>query len=245
MHRAVAFSLVLHAVLAVGVGLHWHQRVEGSLTGETEVTIEFTTEEASSAEPTRAAEPVAALVETVVPPEPAASQSMTEPVTDRPPAPSRVEDAPAVVEPATPVEPAVTVASPSLLPKPIVSEIRLEGSSSSATNAASIAAESKAKPFGGAAKPGLLAQPLYRKNPEPAYPLAARRRRQEGVVLLAVRVSADGRSAAVTLKRTSGFKLLDDAATGAVMDWEFEPARDEGRAVESEIEVPVRFRLAK
>ena len=103
----------------------------------------------------------------------------------------------------------------------------------------------RAKPFGGEAKPGLLAQPLYRKNPEPAYPLAARRRRQEGVVLLVVRVTADGRAAAVTLKQTSAFKLLDDAAAGAVMGWEFEPARTDGRAVESEIEVPVRFRLAK
>ena len=92
-------------------------------------------------------------------------------------------------------------------------------------------------------KPGILAQPLYRKNPEPAYPAAARRRRQEGVTLLAVQVTATGRAARVAVKQSSGFKLLDDAAAQAARSWEFEPARIGAEAMESEIEVPIRFRL--
>lgn len=90
---------------------------------------------------------------------------------------------------------------------------------------------------------GVLARPVYRRNPEPAYPAAARRRRQEGVTLLAVSVSASGRALRVAVKKSSGYQLLDEAAVGAVVDWEFEPARAGAVAVESEIEVPVRFVL--
>ena len=92
---------------------------------------------------------------------------------------------------------------------------------------------------------GVLAQPLYRNNPEPTYPLAARRRRQEGVVLLLVRVTAQGRASHVALKQTSGFKLLDEAASASVLTWNFEPARVGTDAIESDIEVPVRFRLTR
>ena len=87
------------------------------------------------------------------------------------------------------------------------------------------------------------AQPDYRRNPKPAYPLAARRRRQEGLVLLSVKVSEEGIAARVTLKQSSGFRLLDEAALETVRDWEFEPARIGEFAVESEIEVPVRFQM--
>ena len=48
------------------------------------------------------------------------------------------------------------------------------------------------------AKPGrgvipMLAQPNYLKNPEPLYPLLARRHNQQGIVLLTVKVTAQGR----------------------------------------------------
>ena len=93
------------------------------------------------------------------------------------------------------------------------------------------------------ARPSLLAKPNYLKNPEPSYPPLARRRHQEGLVLLTVKVTAQGRASEVVLKQSSGFSLLDDAALQAVRDWEFEPARIGPFAMESEIEVPVRFKL--
>lgn len=93
------------------------------------------------------------------------------------------------------------------------------------------------------AQPGLKAKPNYLKNPEPVYPETARRRHQEGLVLLAVKVTAQGRAARVEIKKTSGFPLLDNAAVQAVRDWEFEPARLGSLALESEIEVPLRFQL--
>ncbi len=90
---------------------------------------------------------------------------------------------------------------------------------------------------------GIRARPDYRKNPEPLYPPAARRRRQEGVVLLSVKVSTQGRAVRVELKQSSGVPVLDEAALQAVRAWEFEPARVNTAPVDSEIEVPVRFKL--
>jgi len=61
--------------------------------------------------------------------------------------------------------------------------------------------------------------------------------------LLAVKITAQGRAERVEIKKSSGFSLLDNAAVEAVCDWEFQPARIGSLALESEIEVPVRFEL--
>ena len=94
-------------------------------------------------------------------------------------------------------------------------------------------------------QPGIRARPNYLKNPEPPYPAQARRRRQEGSVLLSVKVTVQGRAALVAVKQSSSFPVLDEAAVQAVRSWEFEPARIGVLAVESEIEVPVRFKLTE
>lgn len=88
------------------------------------------------------------------------------------------------------------------------------------------------------------AEPNYLKNPEPDYPATARRRHEQGLVLLIVKVSAEGRALRIDLKQTSGHPLLDEAAMKAVRDWEFVPARVGPLAVDSKIEVPVCFKLA-
>jgi protein TonB len=93
------------------------------------------------------------------------------------------------------------------------------------------------------AQPEIIAMPNYFKNPDPSYPALARRRHQEGVVLLAVKVTAKGKAKGITVKKSSGFRLLDEAALKAVQDWEFQPARAGSLAVDSEIEVPVQFKL--
>jgi periplasmic protein TonB len=90
---------------------------------------------------------------------------------------------------------------------------------------------------------GIKAKPDYKKNPEPPYPETARRRRLEGTVILAVRVTALGRAGDISVKQSSGYTVLDEAALKAVHDWDFEPARVGALAVESNIEIPVRFKL--
>ncbi len=92
-------------------------------------------------------------------------------------------------------------------------------------------------------EPESRATPEYLTNPELDYPLTARRRHQEGSVVVSVVVSAQGKVVRVALKNSSGFSILDDAALKAVRGWEFKPARKGAVAVESQIEVPVQFKL--
>jgi protein TonB len=89
----------------------------------------------------------------------------------------------------------------------------------------------------------VTATPRYRTNPKPDYPLACKRRREEGMVLMNVMVQADGLPAAVWLNRGSGHPLLDQSALDAVRRWTFEPGRAAGQAVSSLVVVPVRFSL--
>jgi protein TonB len=83
----------------------------------------------------------------------------------------------------------------------------------------------------------------YLKNPPPDYPAVARRRGQEGLVLLAVLVNESGAPAEVRVAESSGSSVLDDAALDAVRRWSFVPARRGDLAIAAWVEVPVRFRL--
>jgi protein TonB len=89
------------------------------------------------------------------------------------------------------------------------------------------------------------AQPLYAENPPPAYPRLARQRGWQGEVLLQVRVGSSGQVLAARVERSTGYPVLDRAALQAVLDWHFQPARRGPLAVESEVRVPVRFRLER
>lgn len=85
------------------------------------------------------------------------------------------------------------------------------------------------------------ATPLTRIEPE--YPVDAYRNREEGTVLVAASLDAGGRPTRVDLVRRSGSRALDQAALDAVGRWTFEPAVRDGRAVASEVQVPVTFRI--
>lgn len=91
---------------------------------------------------------------------------------------------------------------------------------------------------------GDRAKPGYLRNPHPAYPAEARRAQQQGVVQIRVRVTADGRVAAASLARSSGFPMLDERALSTVRDrWTFKPARAAGIAIASDVVVPIRFSI--
>lgn len=80
-------------------------------------------------------------------------------------------------------------------------------------------------------------------NPKPPYPLAARMRGQQGRLLLAVEVRADGSCGQVLIKRSSGHELLDAAARQTIRRWHFLPARRGAVAVDAWVEIPITFRL--
>lgn len=80
-------------------------------------------------------------------------------------------------------------------------------------------------------------------NPPPPYPDTARRNGWEGLVLLIVKVSPDGRAKAVEVKESSGYDILDKSASDTIAKWLFQPARQNDIPVEGVVEVPIRFKL--
>lgn len=80
-------------------------------------------------------------------------------------------------------------------------------------------------------------------NHAPAYPEIARRRGEQGRVMLRVSVSPSGQPEEVNVLTSSGYPMLDSAALAAVRQWHFVPATQAGTPVAAVAEVPVRFRL--
>jgi protein TonB len=103
----------------------------------------------------------------------------------------------------------------------------------------------QAQPAVAAAGPSVPARPVtgMASDRPPVYPEIARRRGEQGRVLLRVNVSADGRPIEVDVAQTSGYPTLDEAAQSAVRHWRFVPAMQAGAPIEAVADVPVRFRL--
>ena len=105
------------------------------------------------------------------------------------------------------------------------------------------AAQGAAVGDGGGAGMVREAVPLYKINPPPRYPTAARRKGQQGTVVLSVHVDAQGRVSNLWLFKSSEYRSLDNAAIAAVKDWIFEPAMQGSSTVAMWVNVPVRFEL--
>ncbi len=83
----------------------------------------------------------------------------------------------------------------------------------------------------------------YLDNPAPAYPPLSRKLREEGRVLLRVRVDPGGQPEQVALHESSGFPRLDERAADTVRRWKFVPARQGGQPVAAWVIVPIQFSL--
>ena len=79
----------------------------------------------------------------------------------------------------------------------------------------------------------------------PVYPLVAKKAGWEGTVLVRVMVETNGRASKVVVSRSSGRKVLDDAAVKAIRRWTFRPARDGNIPIRSEVVIPLKFSLSK
>lgn len=87
-------------------------------------------------------------------------------------------------------------------------------------------------------------QPSFRQPPQqPRYPTQARRRNQQGTVLLEVRLDERGAQRGLSVLRSSGVASLDRAALEAVAQWRFNPETANGRAVPSRVQIPIQFAL--
>lgn len=83
----------------------------------------------------------------------------------------------------------------------------------------------------------------YLNNPAPEYPPVALRQGWQGTVQLRVLVQPDGRPGTITLEKSSGKKVLDDAALVAVQKWKFVPAKRGDQPVEGWVSFPIEFSL--
>ena len=75
------------------------------------------------------------------------------------------------------------------------------------------------------------------------YPRWAVREGWEGTFLIAIEVLMTGEVGRWKVVESTGHPLLDRAATEAVRKWRFYPAREQGKALVSCIQIPVHFKL--
>jgi len=78
----------------------------------------------------------------------------------------------------------------------------------------------------------------------PVYPDEARKNGIQGEVQVQILVGADGSvKEAKVIKNESGAKDLEKAALEAVNKWKFEPGKLNGKSVEVNVIIPIRFKL--
>lgn len=91
--------------------------------------------------------------------------------------------------------------------------------------------------------------PRYRAgsqdNPLPTYPYVSRRRGEEGRVTCEVKVAPNGKAEAITLKESSGFSRLDEAAQKVLSTWIFMPAAHGQNKIYGFVEISITFLLTE
>jgi len=235
MRRFGLISLVLHAVLLVGVLLWFHKRPEPHDTSDATGAIELVMLEQQGAEKT-----------TAPPPQPAApSAPMAVPAPPNPPVPPAPSPPPAAADaepmlppppppPAPPTPPAVPQPSPP--PTPPIQR-------AAAALTINLGGNSDANAI--VTGPGVVpaAPDAKSRNRPPIYPPEAMRRAEQGSVVLLIHVSPEGLPSAVDVAQSSGYVLLDHAARDAVAQWRFLPAVEDGRPIAFDMLFRVVFNL--
>lgn len=147
--------------------------------------------------------------------------------------PQPLPRAPRIIQPvrlAPPPMPTITAESAISLPSPTLSD-------SLATAAVNVLSSQTPT------LPGSNSVLAYESTVEPIYPADAKRRREQGTVLLRVRVGSNGFPELVEIARSSGSFRLDRAGREAVLRWRFRPVQIDGRAIPAEGLVPIAFHL--
>jgi protein TonB len=132
--------------------------------------------------------------------------------------------------------PPIQTAAPAPTEAPIAAPVATVAAVAPAEPAAAAPAEPEpVKPaFGGIG---------YKNNPPPDYPAQAARQGWQGTVLLRVRVLQSGAVESVEVVKSSGKKVLDDAAIQTVQRWLFAPSTRGDTPVDGFATVPVEFKL--
>lgn len=77
----------------------------------------------------------------------------------------------------------------------------------------------------------------------PAYPIEARRKKQEGWVKMEFTVQEDGTVADIKVREASPSGIFDQAAVAAIGQWKFRPAMQNGKAVRKRAVQTLNFAL--
>lgn len=133
--------------------------------------------------------------------------------------------------------PKIVEQTPTPSPAPIVDNPQVVDSPAPAAPqaAAPVVAEKITAPSAGAD---------YLNNPPPVYPEIAMERGWEGKVLMKVHVLPDGHPDTVSVIKSSGQQVLDDAAVKTVHKWSFVPAKRGDTPIAGWVTVPITFKLS-
>jgi protein TonB len=83
----------------------------------------------------------------------------------------------------------------------------------------------------------------FARKPGLEYPRLAKREEWEGTVVLRAQVLPNGHVGSVSVQKSSGHSVLDDAALAAAKTWSFVPATQGGQPVAGTVTFPVQFKL--
>jgi len=83
----------------------------------------------------------------------------------------------------------------------------------------------------------------YLQNPKPIYPAMSKRLGEQGKTVVRVLIGVDGMPKSASIRTSSGFERLDEAARVAVMSWRYVPGKRNGVAEPMEFNVPINWVL--
>ncbi len=89
----------------------------------------------------------------------------------------------------------------------------------------------------------LEVKPKLTKSVPPEYPEQARKKGQEGLAMVHVLINEYGKVVQTEIAKSSGYQILDSAATITASQFEFTPAEYSGKAVKVKMTIPFKFRL--
>lgn len=140
---------------------------------------------------------------------------------------------------ATPLQPALSV--PAIAPSTAVAPFPVSTASPSTASTTAVTVSAVAAPVLPDREPDY--QAAYLNNPKPSYPSLANRMGWQGTVVVNVEVLATGLAGQLSVQRSSGHDVLDDAALQAIRHWRFVPARHNGQLVTQHFLIPIPFVL--
>ncbi|RZL55246.1 MAG: energy transducer TonB, partial [Variovorax sp.] len=83
----------------------------------------------------------------------------------------------------------------------------------------------------------------YLNNPKPVYPSMSKRLGEQGKTIVRVLIGVDGMPQSASIRQSSGYDRLDEAARVAVMSWRYTPGKRNGVVEPMEFNVPINWVL--